>query len=181
MSTNKDMTCVPEAADVSSSALWRKAARKAELPGWQAAGKTGTTDNHADVWFVGYTPYLATAVWIGSPTGLETVKFNGTEIFGGDYPAAVWGAFNNAYHQNLPAVAFTKPASAGRRGKFIRYTNSVDRAPAAKRSTRPRSSSSSTSTPGRTSGSGSTSGPASTGPGAGSPPASAPTSGSGTG
>ena len=159
--------------------------RKAMLRRQVAAGKTGTTDNHADVWFVGYTPYLATAVWIGSPTGLETVKFNGTEIFGGDYPAAVWGAFNNAYHQNLPVVAFPKPASLSRKGKLIRYTNSVDLSPATKRVTRPRSASSSTSKPGRNSATGSTNGstngPASTAPGTISPPASAPTTGGGTG
>ena len=41
-------------------------ARKAELPGWQAAGKTGTSQDWRDAWFVGYTSYLVAAVWLGN-------------------------------------------------------------------------------------------------------------------
>ena len=40
----------------------------AALPGWQIAGKTGTTENYGDAWFVGYTPQLVVAVWVGYPT-----------------------------------------------------------------------------------------------------------------
>ena len=41
-------------------------ARKAELPGWQAAGKTGTSQDWRDAWFVGYTSYLVAGVWLGN-------------------------------------------------------------------------------------------------------------------
>ena len=39
----------------------------AALPNRQVAGKTGTTENYGDAWFVGYTPQLVTAVWVGYP------------------------------------------------------------------------------------------------------------------
>ena len=42
----------------------------AQLPGWPVAGKTGTTENYGDAWFVGYTPDLVTAVWVGYPDRL---------------------------------------------------------------------------------------------------------------
>ena len=42
---------------------------EAQLPGWPVAGKTGTTENYGDAWFVGYTPDLVTAVWVGYPNG----------------------------------------------------------------------------------------------------------------
>ncbi|MGC9974681.1 MAG: PBP1A family penicillin-binding protein, partial [Gaiellaceae bacterium] len=44
--------------------------RRAALPGRVAAGKTGTTENYGDAWFVGYTPQLAVAVWVGYPNKL---------------------------------------------------------------------------------------------------------------
>ncbi len=49
-------------------------ARKAELPGWQAAGKTGTSQDFRDAWFVGYTSYLVTAVWLGNDDDSPTKK-----------------------------------------------------------------------------------------------------------
>ena len=42
--------------------------KRAALPGRAEAGKTGTTDNYGDAWFVGYTPELVVAVWVGYPT-----------------------------------------------------------------------------------------------------------------
>ena len=44
-------------------------AHKAELPGWQAAGKTGTSQDWRDAWFVGYTSYLVAGVWLGNDDG----------------------------------------------------------------------------------------------------------------
>ena len=41
-------------------------ARKAELPGWPAAGKTGTSQDFRDAWFIGYTGHLVTGVWLGN-------------------------------------------------------------------------------------------------------------------
>lgn len=100
--------------------------RNAALKKQPAAGKTGTTSKNVDAWFVGFTPYLATAVWIGSPDDQETVKIRGVDMMGGNYPAKVWGAFNEAFHQGREVLQFEKPEPT-RKGKFIRYTNKYDR------------------------------------------------------
>jgi penicillin-binding protein 1A len=63
--------------------------------GCPAAGKTGTTDNHTDAWFVGYTPNLSTAVWVGYPTRRVEMYPPTTPISvaGGTYPAEIWGRY----------------------------------------------------------------------------------------
>ncbi len=59
--------------------------------GRPAAGKTGTTDKHADAWFVGYTPELATAVWMGYPGGeIPMENVHGISVSGGSFPAEIW-------------------------------------------------------------------------------------------
>lgn len=110
--------------------------KNARLKEQVSAGKTGTTSENADAWFVGFTPYLATAVWLGSPSGNDRIRIRGADIMGGNYPAKVWGAFNNAYHAELPPVAFTKPAST-RKGKLIKYTNKYDKGGAPKKKPTP--------------------------------------------
>ena len=69
--------------------------RRAQLPDRSAAGKTGTNDNYADAWFVGYTPELAVAVWVGYPNELKPMEteFNGEPVAGGTLPALIWKAF----------------------------------------------------------------------------------------
>ena len=57
--------------------------------GVPAAGKTGTTDDNKDAWFVGYTPDIVTAVWIGDDTGAETLG----EVYGGTIPADIWRTY----------------------------------------------------------------------------------------
>ncbi len=63
---------------------------KAGLGKIPAAGKTGTTQTNKDVWFVGYTPYLSTAVWIGFDEGNISL---GTRQYGGTVAAPVWANF----------------------------------------------------------------------------------------
>jgi penicillin-binding protein 1A len=59
--------------------------------GRPAAGKTGTTDKHADAWFVGYTPDLATAVWMGYQAGeIPMESVHGIAVSGGSFPAEIW-------------------------------------------------------------------------------------------
>ena len=67
----------------------------AALPGREVAGKTGTTENYGDAWFVGFTPQLVTAVWVGYPDKLVpmTYQFHGQPVAGGTYPALIWKAF----------------------------------------------------------------------------------------
>jgi penicillin-binding protein 1A len=60
--------------------------------GCPAAGKTGTTDNFTDAWFVGFTPRLATAVWVGYPKSKVEMRteYHGGSVAGGTFPAEIW-------------------------------------------------------------------------------------------
>ena len=75
--------------------------------GRPAAGKTGTTDDEKDAWFVGYTPDLVAAVWIGDDYGSETLGITGAST-----PAVMWGQFMANALANTPASDFSVPASA---------------------------------------------------------------------
>ena len=65
------------------------------FPDRPVAGKTGTTENYGDAWFVGYTPQLVTAVWVGYPNRLRPMltEFHGGPVAGGTFPAQIWKAF----------------------------------------------------------------------------------------
>ena len=67
----------------------------AALPDRPVAGKTGTTENYGDAWFVGYTPQLVTAVWVGYPNGLRPMltEYHGRAVAGGTFPAQIWKTF----------------------------------------------------------------------------------------
>ena len=69
--------------------------KRAAIPAREVAGKTGTTDNYGDAWFVGYTPELVVAVWVGYPDSLTPMRteFNGEPVAGGTLPAMIWKAF----------------------------------------------------------------------------------------
>jgi penicillin-binding protein 1A len=86
-------------------------ARKAELPGWQAAGKTGTSQDYRDAWFVGYTSRLITGVWLGNDDNSPTKKASG-----GNLPVEAWSRFMKAAHQNVPIAGLPsgawRPSSA---------------------------------------------------------------------
>jgi penicillin-binding protein 1A len=69
------------------------------------AGKTGTTDNNTDIWFVGYTPQLSTAVWMGHVDGQRSLG----NVFGGDTAARTWAAFMRPAHTGLPVIDFAVP------------------------------------------------------------------------
>jgi penicillin-binding protein 1A len=75
-------------------------ARKAELPGWQAAGKTGTSQDFRDAWFIGYTSYLVAAVWLGNDDDSPTRK-----VSGGNLPVEVWSRFMKEAHAGVPVAA----------------------------------------------------------------------------
>lgn len=80
--------------------------------GRPAAGKTGTTNDFGDAWFVGYTPQLVTAVWVGYPHARTPMtSVHGIPVFGGTFPAQIWQRFMTAAHQGLPVRAFEIPKS----------------------------------------------------------------------
>jgi len=82
--------------------------RQAQLSdGRPVAGKTGTTENYGDAWFVGYTPQLVTAVWVGYPNSLRPMltEYHGDAVAGGTFPALIWKSFMEralAYRGNPP-------------------------------------------------------------------------------
>jgi penicillin-binding protein 1A len=67
---------------------------RANIPVW-AAGKTGTTENYGDAWFVGFTDRYTVAVWVGYPDKLKYMKteYHGQPVAGGTYPAEIWHDF----------------------------------------------------------------------------------------
>jgi penicillin-binding protein 1A len=68
---------------------------RAAAIGQFAAGKTGTTSNYGDAWFVGWDSKYTVAVWVGYPNGLVpmTTQFNGGPVLGGTFPALIWHDF----------------------------------------------------------------------------------------
>ncbi len=81
-----------------------------------AAGKTGTVDDNRDAWFVGYTPTLSTAVWMGfeNPDRDNIKDLHGikgvSRVTGGSHPARIWQAFMRSALRNVPVTEFTEPA-----------------------------------------------------------------------
>lgn len=78
--------------------------------GRPAAGKTGTTQEYRDAWFVGYTPDLVCAVWVGYPESQREMKsVHGRQVTGGSFPAEIWARFMKAALADTPKTQFTKP------------------------------------------------------------------------
>ncbi len=85
-----DMTAVLETVMTSGTG------KSLQLDDQPSAGKTGTTNDNKDGWFVGYTPYYTTAVWVGCDT--PTVI---SGLSGSTYPGYIWQTYMNAIHANL--------------------------------------------------------------------------------
>jgi penicillin-binding protein 1A len=83
-------------------------AHKAELPGWTAAGKTGTSQDFRDAWFIGYTSNLVTGVWLGNDDNSPTRKATG-----GGLPVEIWTRFMRAAHQGVPVAALPGSQAGG--------------------------------------------------------------------
>lgn len=91
--------------DVLQGVISQGTATNAQI-GRPAAGKTGTTDSQKDVWFVGYVPQLATAVWVGNDDNRPL----GQGATGGGYAAPVWRSFMIQALRNEPVENFRSPS-----------------------------------------------------------------------
>jgi penicillin-binding protein 1A len=78
--------------------------------GRPAAGKTGTNQAYRDAWFVGYTPQLAVAVWMGNPTSQQSMyNVQGVRVSGGSFPARVWHDFMAVAMANQQVMDWPRP------------------------------------------------------------------------
>jgi penicillin-binding protein 1A len=78
----------------------------AVIPGWPAGGKTGTSQDFRDAWFIGYTSKLVTGVWLGNDDGTPMKK-----VTGGGLPVEIWTRYMRPVHQGVPVAALPgKPA-----------------------------------------------------------------------
>ncbi len=83
-------------------------ARSANLPGWQAAGKTGTSQDFRDAWFIGYTSHLVTGVWLGNDDNTPTRK-----AVGGGLPVEIWSRFMRTAHAGVAPASLPGLADGG--------------------------------------------------------------------
>jgi penicillin-binding protein 1A len=80
----------------------------ASAGGQPLAGKTGTVNNHTDVWFIGYTPTYVTGVWMGNPLRKESL---GRGITGGGMALPIFNAFMNPFMKGKPRESFPQTPS----------------------------------------------------------------------
>ena len=83
-------------------------AHKADLGGWPAAGKTGTSQDFRDAWFVGYTAQLVTSVWLGNDDNTPMKK-----VTGGGLPVEIWSRYMRDAHRGVPMVNLPSVPSSG--------------------------------------------------------------------
>ncbi len=81
---------------------------RAKLPERPAAGKTGTTSDYTNAWFVGYTPEMLTVIWIGNDRQDQPMIYKGFNI-GSSTAAQTWGSYMKTVTRNLPVIDFTEP------------------------------------------------------------------------
>jgi penicillin-binding protein 1A len=93
---------VAELVDMMQDVVRWGTGTQARLPDRPVAGKTGTADEAKDIWFIGFTPDLATAVWGGND---ENLAIPGNYVTGGTIMAKIWKDYNVAYYQRNPTAA----------------------------------------------------------------------------
>jgi penicillin-binding protein 1A len=79
--------------------------------GRPAAGKTGTAESFSNAWFVGYTPSLSTAVWMGYSDSNDRINYKGNRsVYGGGVPTQTWSAYMKTVLKDVPQTQFEEPA-----------------------------------------------------------------------
>jgi penicillin-binding protein 1A len=93
------------AASIMSTVVSSGSGKRAAIPGTFVAGKTGTTENFGDAWFVGFTDRMTVAVWVGYPDKLIPMEteFMGEPVAGGTFPALIWREFMISANRILDA------------------------------------------------------------------------------
>jgi penicillin-binding protein 1A len=99
-------------------------ARKADVPGWLAAGKTGTSQDFRDAWFIGYTGHLVTGVWLGNDDNSPTKKTTG-----GGMPVDVWTRIMKPAHQGVAVAGLPGLQSGPKTAGLLPSLNWGARAP----------------------------------------------------
>jgi penicillin-binding protein 1A len=98
--------------------------------GRPAAGKTGTTDDHADAWFCGYTPNLDTTVWVGYPRAeIPMTNVHGIAVAGGTFPATIWKLFMESALGSSHEYDFPEPKQLPVWKPFTRGQYAIQSAP----------------------------------------------------
>lgn len=82
--------------------------------GRPVAGKTGTAQDYKDAWFVGYSPDIAVAVWMGYMTPRPMTSVHGVRVTGGSLPTTIWASFMRSIIGEYPYSRFSKPALGGK-------------------------------------------------------------------
>ncbi|MDX1620115.1 MAG: transglycosylase domain-containing protein [Nitriliruptorales bacterium] len=100
------------ATEMLQAVVERGTGRRAQIPGWEVAGKTGTTNDYTDAWFVGYTATMATSVWVGHPQGRIPMRWvhGFPRVLGGTIPADIWRDYMLRALEGQDPVEFTLPA-----------------------------------------------------------------------
>lgn len=108
-SANLPAESVAQLVDVLQDVVRRGTGTQAQLAGIPVAGKTGTADKGRDIWFVGFTPDVVTAVWGGND---QHKAVPGMHVTGGEVMARMWRNYMSAYYANHKAekLAFAPPA-----------------------------------------------------------------------
>ncbi len=106
---------VAEMNDMLNTTILHGTGRRAAIPGQIAAGKTGTTQNFRDAWFIGYTAYYVGGVWIGNDDGAPMRK-----VTGGMLPAMVWHDIMLSAHENKPPLPLPGTRAPGVEGVAAR-------------------------------------------------------------
>ncbi|MDT0166560.1 transglycosylase domain-containing protein [Actinotalea sp. AC32] len=91
--------------------------RRSQISGRPSAGKTGTTNENTHTWFVGYTPQVVSAVWLGNPDvklPMQQIRINGQyypQVYGGLIAAGTWDRYMTRALDGLPVATFAPPSN----------------------------------------------------------------------